>query len=734
MALKLGSLYVSLSADASGLVKGLGEALKSVERFSREVKKASADIGAVGLGLTAFGGAALRMAADVDKGAKNALDNLSNSMRAAAVPIAQMLIPAVNQLALTVREVAGWIRSLDPDTKQTIATFARWGVEAGAVALVLGRLSGLIGVVAGAFKEVAFAVAGLGLGPLAGILAVVAAIAVGLPLLHQAWRENWLGIQETTRQVIETISGWWHTLVAQLMSGVSYFADKAIDVFSTVMKAVIDLQGMFGQITKLQGNFAKDAIDSAAAAAKSAAGAGALADLFKSGFEKTKEAASAAAKSILNEWKLMFKELGLSFPKFSVPEGIAKPKDSKPIENKNWYADKYGVEPGHRMGLSRLGVAKADMLQVQQQADAAAKKMGEQLRWAAKSFVSILTSKMGEVGSIISSAVQGAQSGGIWGAVIAVILELVSRTKGFTDFMDVANGTLKQLTDALGPLVEGIFKAIGKATAVGTQIILPIIDALQPLFEGLAEALDSTIPILSLLGTLFKALAPVIKAFATIIGLLLKLFGPVLRVIFEIVRVVLLIVLYVLKAIVDIWNWMVEAIAKAVDAVVSFFTAGADQHAGNWLRENLSAQSFSDDLGSSINELANASFDAAQANADQAVAGAKAANATNDLANNAQKVNESFQNIPTGYKVALARFNADNGGAGGGGASGGGPVDPGALSPLGPAWHEDRWVVDTINITTSNPEDTLDALQAEARRRAGRATGSPRGGRGGRWG
>ena len=80
MALKVGSLYVSLGAETSGLLKGMGEALKSVEKVTAAVRKVSSGVAQTSAALTAMAGAAVHLAATVDGPTKAALINLGETL------------------------------------------------------------------------------------------------------------------------------------------------------------------------------------------------------------------------------------------------------------------------------------------------------------------------------------------------------------------------------------------------------------------------------------------------------------------------------------------------------------------------------------------------------------------------------------------------------------------------------------------------------------------------------
>ena len=750
MALKLGSLYVSLSADSGGLVTGLGNALKAVDKFSKEVKKASMELGQTGLAMAAIGGAAIKLASTVNGQAKRSLENFENSMRAAAVPVAEILVPAMDALARGIRQAATWIASLSPHTKAMVSAFAEWAVVVGAAGLALGRIAGVVGTLASVFSGL---LTGLGALGLAGV-AAIAAIAVAIPILYTAWTENWGGVQDYARAAWKTLSQWWNETVNDMAAGAAAYANQSVQAFGVVARAALIWARDIGSISAETFTALDQAVKRGLGMLKFngsdiKSGLGQL-------WENAKAGAGKAKDWFFETWSKMFADLGLKFgdalkPAAAIAKSVAAgpirsgalntpppgistdPNQFEQLTQRNNWTQGQGNKDTALSASIRGGVqtAVSSAAELTKQAKAAAERVAKQIRESAKLFVGILTSNMGEVGSVISSAAQGAQTGGIWGAVIAAILELVTRTKGFSDFMDVANGTLQQVVGALSPLVEGIFKALSKLTAVGTSILLPLFDALQPLFDGLAEALDSFAPILSLVGVLFKALAPVIKTLATVIGAILKAFGPILQVLFGVIKGVLLVILNVVKAIVDVIDFFVETFAKIIDKIVELVTLGANKAGGDVIRDAFGTRAFSTSLGDGIKALEEASWESAQANANNATAAARAAGAQEDLADKSAKVAESFSNVPSGYKIALARFNAQTVG-GGSSSGGGGPTDVAGYQDrtLGGGGGSgrsrgDTWQVGSITVVASDASELAKEVAEETRRYRARQSGNP---------
>lgn len=107
--------------------------------------------------------------------------------------------------------------------------------------------------------------------------------------------------------------------------------------------------------------------------------------------------------------------------------------------------------------------------------------------------------------SLVGSAIEGAATGGLPGALIAVGAELVSMTEGFGRIQESWNGIVGQLVEAIDPLVS------------------VIADALEPLFNALGDVLKELEPLFKLLGGVLKVtIVPIFIALGKVIEVLAK--------------------------------------------------------------------------------------------------------------------------------------------------------------------------------------------------------------------
>ncbi len=157
-----------------------------------------------------------------------------------------------------------------------------------------------------------------------------------------------------------------------------------------------------------------------------------------------------------------------------------------------------------------------------------------------------LVGKMGDIGSVINAGIQGGMSGGPWGAIIAVIGELVGRMSVFTKFADMLNdklfATIEKLNEAAKPLFEAltsISTALNPIREVIHSIIGMILKFIQPIFvligkvlEGVGKAILPLMNVFDSLGSAFSSITDTIHSILpiwTMIGIIFKLVGAAIN-------------------------------------------------------------------------------------------------------------------------------------------------------------------------------------------------------------
>jgi hypothetical protein len=285
-------------------------------------------------------------------------------------------------------------------------------------------------------------------------------------------------------------------------------------------------------------------------------------------------------------------------------------------------------------------------------------------------------SKLGELGSVINAAVQGAQSGGVWGALIAVIIELLSKFERFSEIMDIANGAvamaLKDMAAGFNALIDGLrplFGAISMIAKALHSILGPILVIVGKIFQQIAATL---VP----LGIIFQTIAASLEPLFQIIGAvvdILKIFQPILAIVSLSMMAMKLAIQYVTLG----FNMF-------VDWVLEFF--GGNNNSGVIAAQN-AVNTTQNEMIALAKKLEKDPLNAMTATANDAANEleqlGKEASATKDAKENETKATEKattaldrlsaqFTNIPEGFKLALRRFQATDAIEGGALAAAGG--------------------------------------------------------------
>lgn len=792
MALKLGSLYVSLTAQTTGYSKSMAGAMKIAERFARETKRMSAEVAQVSGVLAAVGGAAVKLAAGVDGPTKKAMDGLEKSTQLLAVQVADMLLPAVREVSSMFKTAAGAVAGLDPEVKKHISNFAILAVQLAAGAKVLSLFSGLAANVFGILRAGFAMVASIGVGPLLNIVAVVGLVIGAVLLLHRAWRKNWGGIQDVAKDVLQWLRDAFSQLATFfgkvwdfLVDGAAHFVDgllAVIDVMQEVTgKKLVDTKGMregFGGLWKdlksgtffseaftfgksigaqlvdgikeewasLKGEFSFDGpkqgktiglgrgmgpkkdisghefMADESMRASSLLAAGALRDMTAEATRFKKELADVDAAQDVKVW---LKELeqqfstGLKDVVDSAGAVIGKLSTAN-LSDSSVTRTRFGgaamtagqagattMAADGQAGAQRAAdaaaaamsdaVSAADWGSATKALDAGLKRsatMGESLELWAKRMAPLIGAAgqqiLGAVGDLVNSVVQGAQAGGVWGAIIAAFMEIAKKTASAVAFLDVAMNFVGKLAEMVEPLVKPIFDALTGLLGGILSMIGPLFTALQPLFDAIADLLENLGPVLSAIGYLVEALAPIIEVIGKIVGVLVELLKPVFELIGGVIKVIATVVLGIIIALNEIAAAFGDKAAAAESArlkgiVDRMWAPGA-------------------------NELD-------RANREAATATIRNADAQNDAADAAQRVAESLSNVPAGFNIANARYQADLGitssNAYGRGSAGG----DGGVTING-----------DVNVTSSatTVEDVAMDAKKEAARERGQREGNPR--------
>lgn len=621
MALSLGNLFVKLSADTTGLTRGMTQGVQQLEKFGRKASELAGKVGMLSVAMTATGGVMVREAAKYDASVKRAVDGLGNAYKHVAVEIGRALLPAVQMLTRGMTALVSLFRSISPEAKQMAGSFA--AISAGMLGATAGALK-----IGGAMASIGASVLPM-LPVLAGVAVAVGAIALVTSVLAVAWEENWGGMQETTESVINNVADAWHQFV-KFFTDKSGFIGKAWDA---ITKFLWDswgyvMKGIANAVGKLAKLFGKDltaeveAFNETIEDMKTRGFAG-LIDDASQGFEfmwgKARKGAGITARFIKEQLGEAFG--GLGGGNLSRLAEIGSSEKRKMGAYSSSSEDSILAQQG-MIGDRRIKafidaqLAKEERLLAQTEA---------RVNLGNRTF-----DKGGEVAGLAKAGMEGAVAGGGLGALAAVAVELLARSRQFQKILSLVSDTIGIVADGLGVVFEPI---------------VPIINVLNSIMKPLALAFGGLLRIVTLITN--PALLLVTMA---------------LPALFEVFKWLSVGILYVTHGITTVWNGLLSAVQNVLFAMGNLI--GADGLGKPLLAMGMALEGLKDYTNyiDAANQLMGMTLnDATRSIVDETVA-REAATET------ITKLNDALTNVPAGFKVAAARFAAT--------AAGGGPVSP----------------------------------------------------------
>lgn len=691
MPLKVGSLYVSLTAQTGEFAKGMQGALKSVERFSKEVKKAAGDAMGIGASLTAVGAGALKLASDVSGPTKRALDELSASTKQLAVPIAEALVPAVREASNVIRGIGQAFKELSPETQRAVVTVLEVGAAMTAVGAVVGKLAGTVNLLAGVFSGVFGAIAAIGLGPLLGIVAAIGAVIGAVALLHRAWRLNWGNIQEVTAAVVQGIKLQFTGLVQIIGKVFDWLVDQVATMIDTNLQLVERLQKAFGvQLVDTRG--LRAGFQGLFADLKSG-------EFFNQALQFGKTVGKQVGAGVLEEWELIAKKMGFDKLRKDAQAFIATLMKGAALSVGGQAIDRTKIASSavarakelfevidlgivknlpRQRGPSRISQTSAaegetarrnfeQFQEEQRQREVAARQAAAQgtkdsLAGTAQQFVA----RLGELGSVINNVVQAGLQGGPWAALATAVMELLTRTKAFVRLMELANNGLQALQDVAEAGASAFFEGLGQVLAVVVDIASGITQAVEPVFTFFGDVLKNIATLLYPIGTILRALSPVFQMLGEGLQFALKTLRPVLDLVMYVIIGVGIALAWFVTQLGKLWNATVDAITNGFRQYISALAAGfppAIRQQMEALGQQLLDTVALKQVDTAASEKAMNELIAMGANLEKAKSGPEElADALRGTAAAAAAATEAFLDVPSGYKVAAARFAADAGG------------------------------------------------------------------------
>lgn len=538
---------------------------------------------------------------------------LVSNLEELAIVIGKRVAPTIKALFDGLTGVVAKIASLPAGILNAITKFAIWGTAITGIVAGLAGISAVMIPIAAAALPVVAAVALIGL----GILLAITAIGT----LKKAWDEDLLGMKTTVVTFAEDVGKIWSGLV-------SFLSEELFGFFGDLDETLILI------IAKLKGLSAEEAgaivIQARKAKAEGegglfAAPEGSLTAEFIAAGKKVGSSVINSAKAFggfvvdgfaegVDLIRGVLPDLSLAM----MPAGAGAGGGGLPAPSQIGTIDSRLAGPaGPTGGGVSLKISDATNKSIE---DDIRREVGSSVGKAALVFGSAITGAAGEAGTLINSAMAGfAQGGGPFGAIAAVVAELITRTKSFKETVNDANETVSELSEAFEPLAANV-----KPLAVLTNRLVGVIgEQLKPVFEALT---------------------------------------PVFEGLFTVMKFVAVTILRVVRSIGEVWNGLISATAQVLRDTLGKKIGGKIAEAFEKFEINLSG------INKQIKNLDDLTL-------EQARAAGVEAEATEGVTDAMRELRESMSNIPTGFRINLRRFQSsegetgapDQGSAGGGG-------------------------------------------------------------------
>lgn len=301
-----------------------------------------------------------------------------------------------------------------------------------------------------------------------------------------------------------------------------------------------------------------------------------------------------------------------------------------------------------------------------EKATAATKAFEEKARQQASAtddLVNHFTAKLGKLGDVISVAQKGAQAGGALGAIGAVALELLSSTEEFQQIVSQFDGMLSSLGTALTPVLEVVRQvvgAIGPIVAVLGRLIGSFLRLLNA-FLDVTFIGDLLAPLVNLVVILLEPIAQLAQGFASLFeGLNVLEFA--VKIVATILNSVSLVILGVIRGVQGVFNFILQTVRDIVAFIginTSWFDTQLVNNANAMADTDAKMRRIWNDI-SNPNAAGGASTGGGASTLDGGLKPVvvETTNSIEKLGQAADEVTEQLLNVPSGYKVAAARFMA----------------------------------------------------------------------------
>lgn len=473
-----------------------------------------------------------------------------------------------------------------------------FAAQIAAVAAISLTLVAGVAKVAAAFTSLAPAITGA-LSPIMPVLlpviGVIAALIAIVPLLWQAWKSNFGNIQGFTGAVVDFVVDSWKRF-RDYFSGTTTFIGNAWNKVSSFLWET--WATVMKKIARMASSVAKvfgvDWTNELSAFEET------IDDMASRGFQGLVDDATDSIGKVAFQWKEGISDIGKNIKE--VLGGAFKSVELgglTAIQKPGTAGGAGGKAPREVMRMDPIEVVGKVTDQVSTDFQNGMRAVGQKM-----------VNNLGELGGLIQSAVEGLGTGGPIGALIAVAADLLTKT------------------DSFRKLVEKLGKVIEKIVEINDMLFGWVFDLLGYVAEGISYALDWVTDLLT---------GPVGKPLDTSN--------------FKEIDFLSSSILSVMKNFYGISLSASDLTEQMTQDTAAFFTDLFRTNRGEF--ERIIAASFpegsllKDEFVTIISRMAQ------RAEAEAAVAAI-----VGDTAKEFERLNASMTNVPAGFRVALARFNA----------------------------------------------------------------------------
>jgi TP901 family phage tail tape measure protein len=455
---------------------------------------------------------------------------MGSAISGLAIDIGQRLIPTMKRLADATAATFRWLNNFSDTTKNAVISIT--GLTVAFVALKVAVKLLMVLFKSSAWKATVTWMKGM-LAPMLAVAVAVMAVIAAIGAISIAWEQNGEAIKKSLHGVkIEFLMAWrdivagaskmWQTLMSHakkfggwleetlfrpIRNAMIYVAGKASgDSETTILKTqqkasehgglinVTDVEKALDEFNSGFMDTINTLLDTGKYLGKELAVP--LADMFvqggvdiTNGFERGLDIISKI--DFAGKFRALSEGLGIG--KGGAPPGLSKTKAT--------------LDP-LKAAAAKEAEAKAVLLaqEIQRKKDEAAELKLAHDKWVTGigGIFSSVISSMGEAGEIFSAAKQGMEAGGPWGAIIAVIATLLSKTEFFADLITHLSGIIQTIVGAIGDSISGF------------SVLMPVINLASKLAFKLLNAVTGVNFIMQIfaerMGKLSEGITTVLRA------------------------------------------------------------------------------------------------------------------------------------------------------------------------------------------------------------------------------